>query len=90
MRDVLKQRAFACVVVALVLSACAGAPQRSATTRAPAVNLSGYSASFKQGYAQGCESVRASRQRDEGRYVSDTDYMMGWNDGYSVCGRRQP
>jgi len=87
-RGVLKQRAAAWLAIALVLSACAGTPPRSGAAGVPAVNLSGYSASFKQGYAQGCESVRASRQRDERRYQSDDDYMMGWNDGYSVCGRR--
>jgi hypothetical protein len=52
------------------------------------VNLSGYSAAFRQGYAEGCESAgnRATR-RNEARYQSEADYMMGWNDGFSACRR---
>jgi len=54
----------------------------------PQVNLGGYSASFKQGYAEGCESAGTRGQRrNEGRYKSEADYMMGWNDGFSVCRR---
>ena len=69
--------------VLVLLGACA-------SQQAPArrVNQSGYSAAFKQGYGDGCESVQAGRRRDERRYRNDTDYMMGWNDGYSACGRR--
>ena len=78
---------------ALLLAACAGAPERPSPAGAPAperpnINLSGYSASFKQGYAQGCDSARQTRTQDAERYRTDTDYMMGWNDGYSMCGRR--
>lgn len=68
----------------LLLAACAG-PQ----TPARQVNLSGYSAAFKQGYNDGCDSVRAARLRDEQRYAKDTDYMMGWNDGNSICSKRK-
>ena len=50
-------------------------------------NLSGYSPAFRQGYLEGCQSAGGNRQRDEGRYKADTDYVMGWNDGYSVCRR---
>ena len=51
-------------------------------------NLSGYSLAFKQGYVEGCESAGSgSQRRNESRYKSDTDYSMGWNDGYSVCRR---
>lgn len=51
-------------------------------------NLSGYSPAFKQGYVEGCESAGSGGQRrDERRYKSDIDYLMGWNDGYSVCRR---
>jgi len=52
------------------------------------VNLRGFPVAFRQGYADGCESVRAGgRRRDEGRYRGDGDYKMGWNDGYSICRR---
>lgn len=51
-------------------------------------NLSGFSLAFRQGYVQGCDSAKAdTKHRDEGRYKSDLDYSMGWNDGYSVCRR---
>jgi len=60
----------------------------SAQQAPPPVNLSGYSSAFKQGYTDGCTSARGPVRRDEGRYRSDSDYMMGWSDGNSVCQRR--
>lgn len=53
------------------------------------VNLSGYSPAFKQGYSDGCASARGSMRRDDARYRSDNDYMMGWSDGNSVCRTRR-
>lgn len=67
-----------------LVAACAG-PQSPARQ----VNLSGYSAAFKQGYADGCDSVRSARRRDEQRYQKDADYMMGWNDGNVICSKRK-
>ncbi len=72
--------------VALV-AACASPPPSSAPERQ--VNLSGYSSAFKQGYAGGCDSALSTRRRDEQRYVKDADYMMGWNDGSSICAKRK-
>lgn len=64
-------------------------PAQSAPSAAqPPVNLSGYSPAFKQGYTEGCASARGATRRDDARYRSDTDYMMGWSDGYSVCQSR--
>ena len=86
------------LVVALLAGCSAVAPERRSTdsTGSPTpskpsdrVNLSGYSPSFKQGYADGCDSAGASRRRDEQRYKTETDYMMGWNDGNSACLRRR-
>jgi len=57
--------------------------------RAPPVNLSGYSPAFKAGYTDGCTSARGTLRRDDGRYRSDNDYMMGWSDGNSVCRNRR-
>lgn len=52
------------------------------------VNLGGYSTAFKQGYSDGCGSAGAlSQRRDEARYRTESEYMQGWNDGYSVCRR---
>ena len=54
------------------------------------VNLGGYSPEFKQGYADGCGSAGGGRQRrNEDRYRTEADYMMGWNDGFSICHRRR-
>ena len=53
------------------------------------VNLSGYSAEFKEGYADGCKSADSgSERRDARRYKIKPDYMMGWNDGNNACSRR--
>ncbi len=71
--------------IGALLAGCAAAPE----PRPPQVNLSGYSASFKEGYADGCKSAGTrSQRRNEGRYKTEADYMMGWNDGYSACRRR--
>jgi hypothetical protein len=56
--------------------------------RAPNLNLSGFSPAFRDGYGDGCDSARErSVRRNESRYKTDLDYVMGWNDGYSVCRR---
>ena len=55
---------------------------------APNVNLSGYNAAFKDGYADGCETAHGRQRRNAGRYGTDSDYTMGWNDGHAMCGRR--
>lgn len=54
------------------------------------VNLAGYPLAFRQGYADGCATVRSGREsRDESRFASDSQYRNGWNDGRSICGRRR-
>ena len=88
------------MVLVLICAGCATQPQSSQRQSSqpqssqrqssqPQVNLSGYSPAFRQGYSDGCASVRASLRRDEQRYRSDSDYMIGWNDGHSVCQRRR-
>ena len=74
-------------VAGALLGACAS--QQAAPPAEQRINQSGYSAAFRQGYADGCNSVNAARRRNEQRYQSDTDYMMGWNDGFSICSRRR-
>ena len=88
------------VALAMLLAGCAAmqpppageaASARSeAAAQSPRVanrNLSGFSTAFRQGYLEGCQSVSGSRQRDEGRYKAEMDYLMGWNDGFSSCRR---
>lgn len=71
-----------------LIAACAS--QTTTSPLAARVNLSGFSPVFKQGYDDGCvsSSTRNGARRDEGRYKTEADYMMGWNDGYSACRRR--
>jgi uncharacterized protein YceK len=81
------------VILTIFLAGCAAQLTASQSSQSsppsrPPVNLSGYSAAFQQGYTDGCASVRGSIRRDEQRYQKDADYMMGWSDGHSVCGRR--
>jgi len=71
-------------LAALIAGCGVLAPERKPEQR---VNLSGYSAAFKQGYSDGCESVGSRQRRDEKRFKTDADYTMGWNDGFSVCQR---
>ena len=54
------------------------------------LNLRGFPVAFREGYVAGCESGRnGPRRRDEARYKGDMNYMMGWNDGYSICAPRK-
>jgi hypothetical protein len=53
----------------------------------PAYNLTGYSAAFKDGYIDGCETAKKTAYglKDERRFSADSQYRMGWNDGFGVC-----
>lgn len=75
-------RTAGCALLGLLLAACGAPAQKNPQQR---FNLSGYSATFKQGHADGCASAGGSQRRDERRFRNDTDYMMGWNDGRSAC-----
>jgi hypothetical protein len=80
--SVSRRLVLAIVAVPALLAGCAGQPPPARN-----VNLSGYSAAFREGYLDGCDSARAARRRDERRYQQDADYMMGWNDGRSACSK---
>jgi len=76
------EKLFRAALGATLLAGCAGGT-------AP-VNLGGFSPAFKQGYTDGCESAGALIQRrDEARYKTESEYMQGWNDGYSICAKRK-
>lgn len=83
----LVSRAVAAAAAALLLSSCAGGGTATsgsgAATQVPVVNLSGYSAAYKRGHGDAC-----AQRRDERLMREQGDYMMGWNDGRLVCGRR--
>lgn len=77
-----------------LLAACTAmqpAPRSgSATPRTNAnVNLSGFPPAFKDGFSDGCESLRGNYRRDASRFGKDNDYTLGWQDGYSICGRQK-
>lgn len=74
---------------ALLLGACAPTPTKPAAAPPPPVNLSGYSAAFKEGFKDGCDSARGGGRRDEKRIGADTQYAQGWQDGKAICGKRQ-
>jgi len=74
--------ACAAALIAALVTACAG----GSDSKHAQVNQGGYSESFRQGYTEGCESSGGGfRRRDDGRYKTEADYMMGWNDGFSAC-----
>jgi hypothetical protein len=54
----------------------------------PPINLSGYSAAFKEGFQAGCDTARGAARRDEQRMQSDPQYAQGWQDGRSICAKR--
>ncbi|HZZ91756.1 MAG TPA: hypothetical protein VFE23_04290 [Usitatibacter sp.] len=68
----------------------AQAQQRRAHAPKPAYNLAGYPAAVREGYIDGCESARRSEyaRKDARRMEEDRQYAMGWNDGFSICGKR--
>ena len=56
----------------------------------PTYNLAGYPPAVRDGYIDGCESAKRSSyaRKDAARFSSDAQYQMGWNDGFSICGKR--
>jgi hypothetical protein len=79
--------AGAMLVLVALLGACV-----SPKPPPPKVNLGGFPPAFRDGYADGCQSATpgASRRRDETRFGQDTQYAMGWRDGYDICRKRPP
>jgi hypothetical protein len=65
----------------------AGPPPSSAR---PVYNLAGYSPAFKDGYIDGCETAKKSAYgaKDARRMSGDSQYRLGWNDGFSLCSRK--
>ena len=86
---------IACLALTGLLGAChsmspetpAGAPLSPRS--GPNVNLSGYPPAFKDGFRDGCDSLRGTYRRDNSRFGKDNDYTLGWQDGYSICGRQK-
>lgn len=53
----------------------------------PTYNLAGYPPAFKDGYIDGCETAKRTSYgfKDKQRFSADSQYRMGWNDGFSLC-----
>jgi len=66
------------------------AQQRRQAAPKPTYNLTGYPPAVRDGYIDGCESAKRSSyaRKDAARFASDAQYQMGWNDGFSICGKR--
>jgi len=68
----------------------AQAQERRTQAARPTYNLAGYPPAVREGYIDGCETAKGTRygRKDAGRFASDAQYQMGWNDGYGICGKR--
>ena len=66
------------------------AEQRRTQASRPTYNLTGYPPAVREGYIDGCESAKASAyaRKDAQRFSADAQYSMGWNDGFSICGKK--
>lgn len=92
------------LLVPLIAAGCASAPyvpptapespvqaqERRTKASRPTYNLTGYPPAVREGYIDGCESAKHSEyaRKDAGRFASDGQYSMGWNDGFGICGKR--
>ena len=63
--------------------------RRSQASR-PTYNLAGYPPAVRDGYIDGCESAKRTQyaRKDAKRFAEDGQYSMGWNDGFSICGKK--
>ncbi len=66
------------------------AQERRTQASRPTYNLSGYPPAVRDGYIDGCESAKRTQyaRKDAKRFADDGQYSMGWNDGYSICGKK--
>lgn len=97
-------RRLAILLLALLAAGCASrgpiitdkaetaaqAAQRRAEASRPKYNLAGYPPAVREGYIDGCESAKGTRyaRKDLKRFEADSQYAMGWNDGFGLCGRK--
>ena len=97
-------RRLALTLIALSLAGCAArgpviqdraetpsqAAERRSQAAKPTYNLAGYPPAVREGYIDGCESAKGTAQarKDMQRFAADRQYQMGWNDGFSICGRK--
>ena len=70
-------------------SAAQAAERREKASR-PTYNLAGYPPGVREGYIDGCESAKKTQygRKDAQRFANDSQYQMGWNDGFGICGKK--
>ena len=68
----------------------AQAQERREKASRPTYNLAGYPPAVREGYIDGCETAKGTKygRKDAGRFASDAQYSMGWNDGFGICGKK--
>ena len=76
--------------VSTVPESPAQAQERREKASRPTYNLAGYPPAVREGYIDGCETAKNTKygRKDAGRFASDAQYQMGWNDGYGICGKK--
>ena len=60
-------------------------PVLAAEPPPPPVNLQGFPLGYRQGFGDGCASVRGSERKDAARFGNDGNYRVGWQDGVAQC-----
>ena len=66
------------------------AQERRQAAPRPTYHRTGDPPAVRDGYIDGCESAKRSSyaRKDAARFASDAQYQMGWNDGFSICGKK--
>jgi hypothetical protein len=64
------------------------APPTTSVNPPSNVNLQGFPLAYRQGYADGCNSVGTVEHKDAARFKSDGQYRTGWQDGVFLCKKK--
>ncbi|MEO8741444.1 MAG: hypothetical protein ABI537_17330 [Casimicrobiaceae bacterium] len=64
------------------------APPTTSVNPPSNVNLQGFPLPYRQGYADGCNSVGAVEHKDAARFKNDGQYRTGWQDGVYLCKKK--
>jgi len=64
------------------------APPTTSVNPPSNVNLQGFPLAYRQGYADGCNSVGTLEHKDAVRYKNDGQYRTGWQDGMFLCKKK--
>ena len=64
------------------------APPTTSVNPPSNVNLQGFPLAYRQGYADGCNSVGTVEHKDAVRFKGDGQYRTGWQDGMFLCKKK--